>query len=220
MFKIWSPHRIILDKWYACSPSCIEEFAHSIEKETAPSDVEMLGDLNYAIPILVKRTLFTIKYQRKISLDVFNQKDGNEFIVNFSPVGELDNIPRNNSLWQRLLKLKEYYESVQLSNWVKAGRFEDAAIFYEQHGEYEEAGKMRLKGREIHVKNTNVNVDLNALLRQIAEGGIVAVYRCPHCGAKLKVGKETTIASLRTCEHCSSEIETMDMVDFLKTALS
>jgi DNA-directed RNA polymerase subunit RPC12/RpoP len=63
-------------------------------------------------------------------------------------------------------------------------------------------------------------VDLNSLLKQIAEQGIVAVYRCPHCGGKLKIGKETSETNLRICEHCGSEIETMDLADFLKTALS
>lgn len=84
----------------------------------------------------------------------------------------------------------------------------------------EEAGKIRARGRKIVVKNTNVNVDLNTLLKQFAEGGIVAVYRCPHCGGKLKIGKETKASSLRTCDHCGSEMATMDVADFLRTALS
>jgi len=107
-----------------------------------------------------------------------------------------------------------------VSNWIKAGRFEDAAQFYEKRGMYEEAGRIRAKGREILVKDMNIKVDLNALLKQISEGGIVAVYRCPNCGGKLKIGKETTVASLRTCEHCGSEIQTVDLADFLKTVLS
>ena len=221
MFKLWSPQRIILDKWYACSSQCLKEFASQVEEEVLPSDAALFGDLPYAIPVLAKRTMLAPKHCRKISSEALSQR--NDFTVNFAPIGELDCIPRKNLLWQRLLKLKEYHESVQLlqlSNWIKAGRFEDAAQFYEKRGLHEEAGKIRAKAREIVVKNTNVNVDLNTLLRQIAEEGIVAVYRCPHCGGKLKVGKETTSANLRVCEHCGSEIETMDLVDFLKTALT
>ncbi|MCJ7423499.1 phage terminase large subunit family protein [Candidatus Bathyarchaeota archaeon] len=70
------------------------------------------------------------------------------------------------------------------------------------------------------MKTTNVSVNLNALLQQVKDGGIVAVYRCPHCGGPLKVGKDTNVESLRTCEHCGSEIEAVDLADFLRSALS
>jgi DNA-directed RNA polymerase subunit RPC12/RpoP len=48
----------------------------------------------------------------------------------------------------------------------------------------------------------------------------VAVYRCPHCGGKLKIDKDARMDKLRVCEYCGSEIETMDLADFLRTALS
>ena len=43
---------------------------------------------------------------------------------------------------------------------------------------------------------------------------------CPFCGGKLKVNKNSTLDSLKICEHCGSEIESMDLADFLKTALT
>ena len=85
---------------------------------------------------------------------------------------------------------------------------------------YEEAGKARDKRDEIRVKRTEISVNLSSLLEQVKNGGIVAVYRCPHCGGKLKIGKDTKIDYLRTCEHCGTEIEIMDLTDFLRTALS
>lgn len=63
-------------------------------------------------------------------------------------------------------------------------------------------------------------MDLNTLLKQVRDGGIVVIYRCPSCGGKLKVGKDTSVESLKVCEHCGSEIETIELADFLKTALS
>lgn len=66
----------------------------------------------------------------------------------------------------------------------------------------------------------DISVDLNVLLKQVKDGGIVAVYRCPHCGGKLKIGKDTSLKSLETCEHCGSEIEAMVLADFLRVALS
>jgi len=215
MFKVWSPDRIILDKWYACSEECLDEFVRQVEKEITLKDKEMFHRLSEAIPVIVKR--------------VFDTGRESNFVVNFAPIQELDYEPRDNRLWQKLQRLGEHsftsYEMLEVQNWIKAGRFEDAAKFYEARGLYEEAGKLRAKGREITVKDiivkkTEVSVDLNSLLQQIADGGIVAVYRCPHCGGRLKIGKETSVASLRVCEHCGSQIETMDLADFLKTVLS
>jgi len=102
----------------------------------------------------------------------------------------------------------------------KVRRFEEAAKIYEEYKMFEEAGKARAEDKHITVKRTEVSVDLNSLLKQIGDGGIVVVYRCPHCGGKLKVGKGTNFESLKTCEHCGSEIKAMELADFLKTALS
>jgi lysine biosynthesis protein LysW len=69
-------------------------------------------------------------------------------------------------------------------------------------------------------RTPDVSVDLNVLLQQLKEGGLILVYRCPHCGGKLKIDKNVDIAELKQCEHCGSEIESVDLADFLKTALS
>lgn len=103
---------------------------------------------------------------------------------------------------------------------VAAGRPLDAAHVYETYGMYDEARDLREKDRQIIVKRKKVSVDLNALLQQVKDGGIVAVYRCPHCGGKLKVGKDSHLENLKICEHCGSEIKTMDLADFLRTVLS
>ena len=85
---------------------------------------------------------------------------------------------------------------------------------------YEKARELREREKQIIVRRTDISVDLNALLQQVKDGGIVAIYRCPHCGGKLKVSKDTSVESLKVCEHCGSEIEAMELADFLKTALS
>jgi len=40
------------------------------------------------------------------------------------------------------------------------------------------------------------------------------------CSTPLKISKDTRIESLKVCEHCGSEIEAVDVADFLRTALS
>jgi len=105
-------------------------------------------------------------------------------------------------------------------NLERCGRRLDAAEVYERLKMYDKARKLRESNRHVIVKQTKVSVDLNALLQQVKDGGIVAAYRCPHCGGKLKVGKETNIKDLGNCQYCGAEIEKMDLAEFLEAVLS
>jgi hypothetical protein len=116
--------------------------------------------------------------------------------------------------------VKRGYSTLAL-NLEKCGRPLDAAEIYEKHLKlYDKARLLREKDKQVIVRRTDVSVNLNELLRQIKEGGIVAVYRCPHCNGPLKINNKSSIESLKICEHCGSKIETVDLADFLKTALS
>ena len=85
---------------------------------------------------------------------------------------------------------------------------------------YDAARRLRSKDKQITVKRTDVSVDLNALLGQIQDGGIVVIYRCPQCSGKLKIDKSSNIQTIGKCEYCNTEIESMELADFLNTALS
>jgi transcription initiation factor IIE alpha subunit len=104
-------------------------------------------------------------------------------------------------------------------NLEKCGRTQDAAKIFEELQMYDKSRELRQQDRNIVIKNTNVSVNLNSLLQQVKDGGIVAVFRCPVCGGKLKVNQSTTLDSLKKCEHCDSDISTLDLADFLKTIL-
>ena len=103
---------------------------------------------------------------------------------------------------------------------LEVKRFEEAAKIFEDIGMYKEAGDTRIKSKQSSIKKTEIKVDLNKLLNQIKDGGLIVVYRCPHCGAPLKVNKESNADSITICNHCNTKIEIIDVVDFLKTALS
>jgi uncharacterized protein with PIN domain len=105
-------------------------------------------------------------------------------------------------------------------NLEKCGRTADAAKIFEELRLYDKARELRERERHIIIKKTDLSVNINSLLQQIKDSGLVALYRCPHCGGNLKIGKNTNMESLRKCEHCNSEIETMDLADFLRTILS
>ena len=105
-------------------------------------------------------------------------------------------------------------------NLEQCGRTQDAAKVFEELRMYDKPRELREKDKHIIIKKTDVSVNLNALLQQIKESGLVTVYRCPHCGGTLKIGKNTNLESLRKCEHCDSEIEITDLTDFLGAVLS
>jgi hypothetical protein len=104
-------------------------------------------------------------------------------------------------------------------NLIRCGRDLDAANIFEKLKLYDKARELREKDKRIIIKKTDISVNLNTLLQQFKESGLVAIYRCPHCGGKLKVGKDSSLESLRVCEHCGSEVETMDLADLLEKAL-
>lgn len=85
-----------------------------------------------------------------------------------------------------------------------------------EQGKYTPDSKTPTIKQEIIIKN----IDVNDLLRQLRQEGIVAVYRCPHCGGNLKVERETSLEQLKVCPYCNLEIETIKLAEFLKTALS
>jgi DNA-directed RNA polymerase subunit RPC12/RpoP len=123
-------------------------------------------------------------------------------------------------LYKLDVKYKKHALQLLADNIKAAGRLADAAEIYEQLGMYDEARELRSRERQVIVKNLDVSVNINQLLQQVKDGGIVAVYRCPHCGGKLTIDGNTNVDRLRRCNYCSQEIETVDLAEFLKTALS
>ena len=51
-------------------------------------------------------------------------------------------------------------------------------------------------------------------------GGLVVVYRCPHCNANIKISKETNESAVKTCQYCGATLKTLDLIEYLKSALS
>lgn len=113
-----------------------------------------------------------------------------------------------------------YNKAIDLENAKNmevAGRFEDAASIYEHYGLYEEAGIARKKGRTIYVEQRTV--DINTLLEQLKSESRSVNYRCPNCGAIIKITGFTTATYLTRCEYCGSEIKLHDVVEVLQNIL-
>jgi uncharacterized protein (DUF983 family) len=206
------------DTWYSCSENCFEKIAAQIENQINPK--EIIADFNLPpIGFFVGRVVLK-QYIPQVSSGVIgqikNRLQKKEYYVSFNKYYDPDGRPTS-ILWNRLVR---YTKLIQAKHFETLREIENAAKIYKSLGMYQKAGNVRAKRDELSVRRTDVTLNLNALLKQIKEGGIVAVYLCPNCGGKLKVGSKTTLKSLRTCEHCESEIEAMDLADFLKTALS
>jgi DNA-directed RNA polymerase subunit RPC12/RpoP len=105
-------------------------------------------------------------------------------------------------------------EKKTIENFEKAGRYEEAAQESEKLGMLEKAGQLRRKGKEITV----LHVDLNALIKQLADRGQTLTYHCCHCGAPLKIGTETS-SVLKSCPHCGYSLEVIDLAKLIKQHL-
>lgn len=205
-----------LTDWWACSDKCYAEFENKLKQAVPPNEIKitMFQSTESAAPY------YALFEGAVLSLGDPKDKNFRECIEkreSFATQTE----DRVNKWKSDLSKnFKKHVDLMQAANLERAGRRREAARIYEFHGDLDKARILRDRASEIRVKSMGVSVDLNKLLQQVRDGGIVAVYRCPHCGGKLKVGKETKAESLRICEHCRSEIEAMDLADFLRDALS
>jgi hypothetical protein len=216
LFGITNKRKMRLQNVYSCSQNCIDILTKNIEEQTPDSMIKADGPLtaiNALIENLVLKAESGLHFNDYVNNEIQNK---NTILVFFHPMDYLKE-NQNNPLWKNLSK---YAQLVQARHYETMREFENAAQIYKSLEMYEAAGRVRGKKNELIIKKTNISVDLNSLLEQIKAGGIVAVYRCPHCSATLKISNKTNSGSLRTCEHCGNEIEAMDLAEFLKTALS
>jgi hypothetical protein len=218
LFHIYRKNFSLETTCYSCSDRCFEKIASQIENEIDPK--EIIPDSNMPpIHFLVGRSCLK-SYTPQVSAVAIRQNMNilkkTYYFISF--LKNSDSTDQSESiLWTRLAK---YTRLIQAKHFETLREFDNAAEIYKSLGMYEEAGRIRAKRNELIVKKTDISINLNALLQQVKDGGIVAIYRCPYCSGKLKVGSKTTLNSLRTCEHCGSEIEAVDLADFLKSALS
>lgn len=202
-------------KLWVCCQECYVSFAEKLKGSYLP---EAIGTSRKAI------TYFTlIRHWGEACMRVLgevNPKLAREFAKKTTLYGE--HILTKDGKYQSDMKDRfSHLATMTLaSNLEEAGRLLDAAEIYDNLQMYGKARKLREKEKHIIVKRTDISVDLNRLIQQLRDGGIVVVYRCPNCSGKLKIDKDTSVESLKVCEYCGSEIETLELADFLRTALS
>lgn len=216
LFGVVNKRKARLQNLYVCSQNCSDLLSKRIEAQIPASEIKADGapaPINLLIENVVFKPAVGIRFNDYVNQEVSRKSP---LKISFHPFDDLTEDP-NNALWKNL---NRYASVIQAKHYETMREFEAAAKIYKELGLYEEAGRVRAKGNEVVIKKTDLSLDLNALLQQIKDGGIVAVCRCPHCGAVLKIGSKTDYGSLRKCEHCGNEIEAMDLTELLKSALS
>lgn len=198
---------------YVCPSNCKENFINLIERKIEEIPID-LNDSRVNVLKYIEMAIDSneLNFEDKIIQDLIDyplQPNQKGFYHIY------DYLEKN--FFERIYK-KTLLKKARILLQVK--RFEEAAKIYEDLGMYNEAGNARNKNNKLSIKNTEIKVDLNKLLNQIKDDRLVIVYRCPHCGAPLKVNKESNVESISTCNHCNTRIKTIDVVDFLKAALS
>ena len=218
LFRVLEGDGGMEELYYACSEKCLDKVAGEIESQIDPKEIVPTNEIP-PVRFFVERVVLQ-QYASKVSSSLMgqlkNRLQKKVYRVSFAK-DFADGSPPTGDLWERLVK---HTRLIQASHFETLREFENAAKIYKSLGMYEKAGETRAKRDELTIKNTNISVNLNALLQQIKDGGIVAVFRCPNCGGKLKISDKTTLNSLKECEYCRSEITSMDLADFLKTVLS
>jgi len=99
----------------------------------------------------------------------------------------------------------------------RAGRYEDAAIAYERLDFLDRARALRERDKTSTVRQVQVN--LNHLLEQMRQGSLVIPYRCPHCGAGIKISGDMNAERLSQCPYCSGTMAIADIEKFLASIL-
>jgi DNA-directed RNA polymerase subunit RPC12/RpoP len=99
----------------------------------------------------------------------------------------------------------------------RAGRYEDSALGYEQLNLLDKARSLRERDRVTTVKSVQVNI--NHLLDQVRQGNLVIPYKCPACGAAMKITGETSAERLAHCPYCGGTVAIGDIEKFLSTIL-
>jgi ribosome-binding protein aMBF1 (putative translation factor) len=102
-----------------------------------------------------------------------------------------------------------------IENFEKAGRYEEAAQGCEKLGMLEKAGQLRRKGKEITV----LHIDVNSLIKQLADRGQTLTYHCCHCGAPLKIGAKSEEV-FKICPNCGYSLEIIDLAKLINQHLS
>ena len=209
-----------------CSISCSEIFWQIVKNYS-------LTDIGTDIPNFGRnlRNLFCIAIHHALCIEPYHRTDAINMVrwaIDHDtgdyvaiPFGLLDDGTIRPECWDITPEFVKLGYSALALNLEKCGRTLDAAKIYEEKLKiYDKARLLRQNEKQTIVKHTDVSVNLNELLKQVKDGGIVAIYRCPHCNGTLKVNDKTSLKSLKICAHCGSEIETVDLADFLKTALT
>jgi hypothetical protein len=107
-----------------------------------------------------------------------------------------------------------YYSDAIIAE--KVGRYEDAANYWEKAGFTEKAKSMRDSNRVIQHEHKHITIDGNRLVEMLGKTNYTIPYKCPGCGALIKLNKERSADNFLTCEYCNSSLKAIDIESLIK----
>lgn len=98
----------------------------------------------------------------------------------------------------------------------RAGRRDDAAQNWENAGFIEKAKDMRDQDRVVHHEHKHVSVDVNRLIEMLSNSNYTIPYKCPSCGAVIKLSKDRGAEAFLSCEYCHCSLKLVDVESLIK----
>lgn len=113
-------------------------------------------------------------------------------------------------------RYKHYSDALKAKN---AGRYEDAAKEFEAAGFADKAKELRDSARVVHHEHTHVTLDVNQMLEELGRTNFTIPYKCPNCGAVIKLNKDRDASNFLTCEYCNSSLKAVDIKELMSQML-
>ncbi|MBI0583959.1 MAG: hypothetical protein ISF22_07005 [Methanomassiliicoccus sp.] len=112
-----------------------------------------------------------------------------------------------------------YNEYVNGIKAERAGRYSDAAHHFERAGFVDKARSLRDASRIVRHEHKHITLDVNRMLEALDRTGYTIPYKCPGCGATIKLNKERGAERFLICEYCSTNLRAVDVEALIKQVL-
>jgi hypothetical protein len=138
---------------------------------------------------------------------------GYHYIFKPSGLGRIDTNLIPNYYGPDYDKFANYADALRAE---KAGRYDDAAHHWEKAGYLDKARNLRDSNRTIRLEHKHAILDVNRLVEMLSATNYTIPYKCPSCGAVIKLNKERTADKFLTCEYCNSSLKAIDIETLIK----
>lgn len=110
----------------------------------------------------------------------------------------------------------QYFENGRAAE--SSRNYEDAARYYDRAGLAERAAKARNLDRTRYVKQ--VTVDVNKLISLLQSNNYAIPYKCPSCGASVRLDGHRDAVQFARCEYCNGDLYLADIEKMITSMMA